>query len=143
MGESRRGFTIIEMIVVIVFLGLLVLLFVVQKTNLDAMGRDDTRKTAINAMYFALEESFYKSHGYYPEENHVGYVTNGVHFPTWVATGWLTNIYGNYLNPGFMADQSNEAMWQGIYDCPDEELWQERLVMKKNLIHYIKNLISL
>ena len=77
--------------------------------------------------------------GYYPEENHVGYVTNGVHFPTWVATGWLTNIYGNYLNPGFMADQSNEAMWQGIYDCPDEELWQERLVMKKNLIHYIKN----
>ncbi len=77
--------------------------------------------------------------GYYPEENHVGYVTNGVHFPTWVATGWLTNIYGNYLNPGFMADQSNEAMWQGIYDCPDEELWQERLMMKKNLIHYIKN----
>ena len=30
--------------------------------------------------------------GYYPEENHVGYVTNGVHFPTWVATGWLKNI---------------------------------------------------
>ena len=77
--------------------------------------------------------------GYYPEENHVGYVTNGVHFPTWVATGWLTNIYGKYLNPGFMTDQSNEAMWQGIYDCPDEELWQERLLMKKNLIHYIKN----
>ena len=77
--------------------------------------------------------------GYYPEENHVGYVTNGVHFPTWVATGWLENIYGKYLNPGFMTDQSNEAMWQGIYDCPDEELWQERLMMKKNLIHYIKN----
>ena len=26
--------------------------------------------------------------GYYPEENHVGYVTNGVHFPTWAATEW-------------------------------------------------------
>ena len=26
--------------------------------------------------------------GYYPEENHVGYVTNGVHFPTWCATEW-------------------------------------------------------
>ena len=26
--------------------------------------------------------------GYFPEENHVGYVTNGVHFPTWCATEW-------------------------------------------------------
>ena len=26
--------------------------------------------------------------GYFPEENHVGYVTNGVHFPTWAATEW-------------------------------------------------------
>ena len=26
--------------------------------------------------------------GYYPEESHVGYVTNGVHFPTWTATEW-------------------------------------------------------
>lgn len=26
--------------------------------------------------------------GYFPEESHVGYVTNGVHFPTWSATEW-------------------------------------------------------
>jgi starch phosphorylase len=77
--------------------------------------------------------------GYYPEENHVGYVTNGVHLPTWVATGWLTNIYEKYLDPAFMTDQSNEARWQGIYNCPDEELWKARLVMKQNLIFYIKN----
>ncbi len=77
--------------------------------------------------------------GYYPEENHVGYVTNGVHFPTWVATGWLHNIYEKYLDPKFMTDQSNEEMWKGIYDCPDEELWRTRLAMKQNLIFYIKN----
>jgi starch phosphorylase len=76
--------------------------------------------------------------GYFPEENHVGYVTNGVHFPTWVATGWLKDIYQKYLDPGFMADQSNEAMWQGIYNCPDEELWKARLAMKQNLLHYIR-----
>ena len=77
--------------------------------------------------------------GYYPEENHVGYVTNGVHLPTWVATGWLTKIYNKYLDPSYMIDQSNEAKWQGIYNCPDEELWNTRLSMKQNLIHYIKN----
>ena len=76
--------------------------------------------------------------GYYPEENHVGYVTNGVHLPTWVAAGWLTNIYEKYLDPTFMSDQSNEEKWKGIYDCPDEELWKMRMVMKKNLIFYIE-----
>ena len=76
--------------------------------------------------------------GYYPEENHVGYVTNGVHFPTWVATGWLTNIYEKYLDKDLLADQSNEERWKGIYDCPDEELWKSRLVMKKNLFYYIE-----
>ena len=77
--------------------------------------------------------------GYYPEENHVGYVTNGVHFPTWVATGWLTRIYQKYLDPKFVTDQSNEKLWEGIYKCPDEELWATRLDMKQNLIFYIKN----
>ena len=27
--------------------------------------------------------------GYYPEENNVGYVTKGVHFPRWVASDWM------------------------------------------------------
>ena len=76
--------------------------------------------------------------GYYPEENHVGYVTNGVHFPTWVATGWMKNIYEKYLDPELLSDQSNEERWKGIYDCPDEVLWKERLVMKKNLFLYIE-----
>ena len=34
--------------------------------------------------------------GYYPEENHVGYVTNGVHFATWAATEWR-RVYDSYL----------------------------------------------
>ena len=80
--------------------------------------------------------------GYYPEENHVGYVTNGVHLPTWVATGWLTNIYEKYLDPAFMSDQSNEARWQGIYNCPDDVLWKTRLLMKKNLTFYLEKQFS-
>ena len=80
--------------------------------------------------------------GYFPEENHVGYVTNGVHFPTWVATGWLENIYNKYLDPAYMTDQSNEEKWKGIYDCPDEELWKTRMVMKRNLVFYIEKQLN-
>lgn len=64
---NKRGFTILEIIIVAAFASLLFILFFVQKANLDAMERDKSRKIAINAMYYALEESFYKEHGYYPE----------------------------------------------------------------------------
>ena len=39
--------------------------------------------------------------GYFPEEMHVGYVTNGVHFPTWSATEWK-QLYGKYFADTFM-----------------------------------------
>ncbi len=65
--NKKKGFTIIEIIIVAIFASLLLILFFVQKSNLDAMKRDEDRKTAINAMYYALEESFYKEHKYYPE----------------------------------------------------------------------------
>lgn len=66
-NRTRRGFTIIELTVVIVFAALLLVLFFIQKTNVDAMDRDEHRKVAINAMYYALEEGFYKEKNYYPE----------------------------------------------------------------------------
>ena len=66
--HKKSGFTVLELIVVIAFLTLGVILFFVQKTNLDAMDRDERRKIAINAMYYSLEESFYADNSYYPEE---------------------------------------------------------------------------
>ena len=65
--RAKKGFTILELIIVAVFASLLFVFFFIQKSNLDAMERDESRKTAINAMYYALEEGFYKNAGYYPE----------------------------------------------------------------------------
>ena len=74
--------------------------------------------------------------GYAPEENHVGYVTNGVHFPSWAATEWR-KLYDKYFDDSFMSDQSNENIWHAIYDVPDSEIWETRMVLKKKLIDYI------
>ena len=57
--KTKKGFTVLEIIIVAVFASLLLILFFIQKSNLDAMERDEDRKTAINAMYFALEEGYY------------------------------------------------------------------------------------
>lgn len=65
--QTKKGFTLLELIVVLAFAGLAFVLFWAQKANVDAMDRDDQRKIAINAMYYALEEGFFPEHGFYPE----------------------------------------------------------------------------
>lgn len=75
--------------------------------------------------------------GYFPEENHVGYVTNGVHFPTWAATEWR-KIYDKYFDKNFMNDQSNEEIWYAINNVPDEEVWSTRMALKQKLVDYIR-----
>ncbi len=75
--------------------------------------------------------------GYYPEESHVGYVTNGVHFPTWTATEWR-KLYAKYFDENYINDQSNESLWHAIYNVPDAEIWETRMALKKKLVDYIR-----
>ena len=75
--------------------------------------------------------------GYYPEESHVGYVTNGVHLPTWTATEWR-KVYDKYFDETFLSDQSNESIWHSIYNVPDAEIWETRMALKKKLVDYIR-----
>lgn len=75
--------------------------------------------------------------GYYPEESHVGYVTNGVHFPTWTAAEWR-KVYAKYFDKNYIYDQSNESLWHAIYNVPDAEIWETRMALKKKLVNYIR-----
>ena len=75
--------------------------------------------------------------GYFPEENHVGYVTNGVHFPTWSATEWK-QLYAAHFDENFWFDQSNPKIWEAIYNVSDEEIWKTRMAMKNKLIDYVR-----
>lgn len=75
--------------------------------------------------------------GYFPEELHVGYVTNGVHLPTWTASEWK-NFYEARFDKNFYSDQSNPAIWEEIQNVQDHEIWNIRQTLKKRLIGYIR-----
>lgn len=64
--KSTRGFTVIELMIVIVVLAAASIVFFMQKSSVEAVARDDARKTSINAMYYSLEEVYFKQHGAYP-----------------------------------------------------------------------------
>ena len=76
--------------------------------------------------------------GYFPEELHVGYVTNGVHMPTWTATEWK-EYYTAIFDKHFISDQSNQRIWDAIQLAPDSEIWKIRKQLKSKLISYIKD----
>ena len=67
MKNHSKGFTVIEIIFVAVFIGIASVLFFVQKHNIEVVAQDDTKKMSINAMYYGLEEVFYQNNKYYPQ----------------------------------------------------------------------------
>lgn len=67
MTKTSRGFTVIELLLIIVVTALASVLFFIQKNNIEVVARDNQRKTAINAMYYSLEEVFYTSNNFYPQ----------------------------------------------------------------------------
>ena len=75
--------------------------------------------------------------GYFEEELHVDYVTNGVHMPTWAASEWKT-IYKETFPKEWFNDQSNLAMWAPYNELPEEKIWATRMSLKCKLIDYLK-----
>ena len=75
--------------------------------------------------------------GYAPEESHVGYVTNGVHMPTWAASEWK-DFYAEKLGEQVFTDQSNPEAWKGIFKVSDEEVWNMRMTLKNKFIDFVK-----
>jgi len=74
--------------------------------------------------------------GYSPEELHIGYVTNGVHYPTWAEKEWQ-DLYTDVFGEGFFQNQSDFKFWQRIHKVDDERIWNIRQNQRKQLIKYI------
>jgi len=75
--------------------------------------------------------------GYFSDELHIGHVTNGVHYFTWTDKAWQ-ELYRNHFNNDFESKQSSESMWKKILEVPDQEIWNTRLELKRNLVAAVK-----
>jgi glycogen phosphorylase/synthase len=79
--------------------------------------------------------------GYYPNELHIGYVTNGVHMPTWAGSHWI-ELYKKHFGDKFMEHQSAPTFWEKIREVPSKEIWRLRNHYRKDLISYLKERVS-
>ena len=71
--------------------------------------------------------------GYYPSENYVGYVTNGVHFPTWTAPIWKAKLCDG---------QKALPNWDRVKEMSVEEIWNIRKTLKQQLIDHVVTSMS-
>ncbi len=96
-----------------------------------SMLHGDVSKTILKDLY----------PGFLEEELEIGYVTNGVHYGTWVAKEWR-EIHEKYFGGGFPDNQLDFDLWDKIYKVPDKDIWALRQKLRLKLIDYIKQRFS-
>ncbi|WP_282778660.1 alpha-glucan family phosphorylase [Phaeodactylibacter xiamenensis] len=93
----------------------------------------------VSELHGAVSQKMFKVlyPGYHPEELHLGYVTNSVHYPTWIAKEW-NDLYLENFGNGFLRDQSNKEYWRKIHNVPSEQIMGIRRKLKARLLDYVR-----
>ena len=72
-----------------------------------------------------------------PEENPLGYVTNGVHVPTFLAPE-CSEVLDRFLGVGWMHRLGHPGIWEKIRSIPDHIFWSVRQDIKARLFYMIR-----
>lgn len=94
----------------------------------------------VSELHGRVSQQMFKSMfpGYNQQELHVSYVTNGVHYPTWIANDWH-KLFVEYCGEKFIKDQSNLKLWEGVQKIPGKQIMEIRNKLKTRLLHYVKD----
>jgi len=79
--------------------------------------------------------------GYMTDELHIGYVTNGVHLPTWLGPDWK-KLYEKTFGADCFLRQEDRDMWERIQKVPEKEIWDLKSQEREGLINHIKERLS-
>ncbi len=77
-----------------------------------------------------------------PEENPVGYVTNGVHVPTFLAREWA-NLFDMRFGGSWRNELLNEKFWEHIDELPDHSYWSLRQSLKSEMLQDVRRRLIL
>jgi len=77
----------------------------------------------------------------YPERSEnkvpIGYITNGVHAPTWTAP-LMADLYSQYLGADWTSNQVDSQVWAKVDEIPDAEIWWRHQALKERLIAHTR-----
>ena len=70
-----------------------------------------------------------------PEENPIGYITNGVHVPTFLAPEWASLF--DIQAPTWKSELRNPLFWEFVDQIPDYHYWSVHKALKQQMGEYI------
>jgi glycogen phosphorylase len=105
------------------------------RTSLEVNGVSRLHGEVSQKMFNEL----YPNYNY--AESHIGYVTNGVHFNTWVAREWL-ELYDKTFGKGFWDDHTNRKYWSKIQGVAPETIMGIRQTLKKRLLDWVRHTLQ-
>jgi glycogen phosphorylase len=105
------------------------------RTSQEVNGVSRLHGTVSQKMFAELDPE------YHYEESHIGYVTNSVHFPTWVAREWL-ELYREVFGKNFEENQIDHKLWQKIHNVSSERIMGIRRTLKKRLLDWVKTSLT-
>ena len=74
--------------------------------------------------------------GYLKDELFIGYVTNGVHYPTWLAPEWQS-FYEELTGTRYF-DQTDRSIWEKLYSTDDARIYEIKKELKQKLFAIIR-----
>ncbi len=97
----------------------------------------------VSQIHGKVSQDMFKSlyPGYYPDELHINYVTNGVHYPTWAAKEWQ-EFHKELFGDDFLQKQDDFDVWRKIFDVPDKSIWEIHKLRKRKLVDYLKKRLT-
>jgi starch phosphorylase len=72
-----------------------------------------------------------------PAENPMGYVTNGVHVPTFLAQAW-SDLFDRFLGAAWRNHLSDVNFWERVDEIPDHLFWSVKQSIKSQLFYSMR-----
>jgi len=79
--------------------------------------------------------------GHFANELHIGFVTNGVHYPTWAHKKWQ-QFHKEILGSDFLDNQSSAEVWKKIEKADSATLWNIKNELRTELLEEVKRLLE-
>ncbi|HEX4796836.1 MAG TPA: alpha-glucan family phosphorylase, partial [Humisphaera sp.] len=74
------------------------------------------------------------------DEVPIKHITNGIHVRTWLGQE-IAFTLDRYLSTEWMVDPSDQSVWEGVNQIPDEELWRAHERSRSRLVSWARQML--
>ncbi|MGB7156600.1 MAG: alpha-glucan family phosphorylase [Tepidisphaeraceae bacterium] len=84
-------------------------------------------------------------HNIWPQVPHhevpIDHITNGIHTRSWLSQE-MHYVLDRYLSNKWMSDPTEQSVWEGVMQIPDEELWRAHERSRERLVGWVRQILK-